>query len=69
MHEGSGEPAAQEPDDRHEVPTPPSTGDAAIDEAMTDLAEAQGGSFAERIDAGERAHRRLQERLDDLGGA
>jgi hypothetical protein len=51
------------------VPAPPATGDAAIDEAMAELAEAQAGSTAERIDAGERAHRKLQGRLADLGGA
>ena len=51
------------------VPGPPITGDAAIDESMVELAEAQTGSNAERIDAGERAHRMLQGRLADLGGA
>jgi hypothetical protein len=51
------------------VPNPPVTGDAIVDEAMAELAEAQPGSNAERIDAGERAHRTLQGRLADLGGA
>ena len=51
------------------VPSPPVTGDAVIDESMAELAEAQAGSNAERIDAGERAHRKLQGRLADLGGA
>jgi|SRR6478735_3422428 len=52
-----------------EVPVPPVTGDEAVDEAMARLAEAQPGSFAERIDAGEHAHRSLQSRLGGLGGA
>ena len=51
------------------TPSPPVTGDAAIDESMAELAEAQAGSSAERIEAGERAHRLLQGRLADLGGA
>ena len=51
-----------------ETPEAPVTGDAAIDEAMSELGRAQSGGFAERIDAGERAHRLLQGRLDDLGG-
>ena len=62
--------APEEPlDESSEVPPAPSTGDPAIDEAMSALARAQSGSFAERIAAGERAHRMLQGRLDDLGGA
>lgn len=51
------------------APTPPITGDEAVDEAMTRLAQAQAGSFAERIEAGEHAHRSLQSRLGGLGGA
>ncbi|WP_374968835.1 hypothetical protein [Terrabacter sp. BE26] len=51
------------------VPTPPVTGDEAVDEAMTRLAAAQAGSFAERIESGEHAHRSLQSRLGALGGA
>jgi hypothetical protein len=47
----------------------PTTGDAAIDETLVELLQAQSGSLAERIDAGERAHRLLQGRLSDLGGA
>ena len=45
------------------------TGDEAVDEAMARLAESQAGSFAERIEAGEHAHRSLQSRLGGLGGA
>ena len=51
------------------APTPPITGDEAVDEAMTRLAQAQAGSFGERIEAGEHAHRSLQSRLGGLGGA
>ena len=51
------------------LPTPPVTGDEAVDEAMMRLAESQAGSFAERIEAGEHAHRSLQSRLGGLGGA
>lgn len=47
----------------------PSTGDAAVDEALEALLEAQSGSLTERIEAGERAHRLLQGRLSDLGQA
>lgn len=77
---GSGEPSAVEgdagegvtapgSDETREVLAPPVTGDEAVDEAMARLAEAQGGSFAERIEAGEHAHRSLQSRLGGLGGA
>jgi hypothetical protein len=62
-HGGAGDVASGE------VPTPPVTGDEAIDEAMMRLAESQAGSFAERIEAGEHAHRSLQGRLGGLGGA
>ena len=51
------------------MPTPPLTGDQAVDEAMMRLAESQAGSFAERIESGEHAHRSLQSRLGGLGGA
>jgi hypothetical protein len=51
------------------VPTPPVTGDEAVDEAMMRLARSQAGSFAERIESGEHAHRSLQSRLGGLGGA
>ena len=82
---GSGEPSGVEgsagegatapdpveagPDETREVPAPPVTGDEAVDEAMARLAESQPGSFAERIEAGEHAHRSLQSRLGGLGGA
>lgn len=62
-------PAEPDPDETRDVPEPPVTGDEAVDEAMARLAEAQPGSFAERIEAGEHAHRSLQSRLGGLGGA
>jgi hypothetical protein len=62
-HGGAGEAPSGE------IPTPPVTGDEAVDEAMMRLAESQAGSFAERIEAGEHAHRSLQGRLGGLGGA
>jgi len=66
-------PAAEVPDATvdatPEAPTPPVTGDEAVDEAMMRLAESQAGSFAERIESGEHAHRSLQSRLGGLGGA
>ena len=52
-----------------DVPAPPVTGDQAVDEAMLRLAQSQAGSFAERIESGEHAHRSLQSRLGGLGGA
>jgi hypothetical protein len=65
---GSGETAYDGVGER-DVPTAPTTGDAVVDAAMIDLAAAEAGSLAERIEAGERAHRVLQGRLSDLGGA
>jgi hypothetical protein len=52
-----------------DVPTAPTTGDSVVDAAMIELAAAEAGSLTERIEAGERAHRVLQGRLSDLGGA
>ena len=51
------------------VPSAPTTGDPVVDAAMVELAAAESGTLTERIDAGERAHRVLQGRLSDLGGA
>lgn len=56
-------------DDARTPPVAPTTGDSAIDVVLSDLAEAQTGSLAERIEAGERAQAALQSRLRDLGGA
>jgi hypothetical protein len=67
--EAADEAAEGTPAEAADLPTPPTTGDTAVDDAMTLLAQAQAASFAERIEAGERAHRALQGRLDDLGGA
>ena len=68
-HDG-GEDASFEPVvDDPPAPEAPATGDTAIDEAMTELALAQAGSFEARIEAGERAHRLLQGRLGGLGEA
>lgn len=50
-------------------PSPPLTGDAALDAAMTELAGAQAEPLGERIGSSERFHRVLQSRLDDLGRA
>jgi len=69
LDEASVEAAAPEEDPVALVPTPPVTGDEAVDEAMMRLAESQAGSFAERIESGEHAHRSLQSRLGGLGGA
>ena len=64
--------AAPEVDDdppQRAVPSAPTTGDPVVDAAMVELAGAESGTLTERIDAGERAHRVLQGRLSDLGGA
>ena len=52
-----------------DVPAAPTTGDAVVDAAMVEFAAAESGTLTERIDAAERAHRVLQGRLSDLGGA
>lgn len=57
------------PGSRRPEATAPQTGDEPIDAALQDLARAQAGSLAERIDAGERTHAALRSRLSDLGGA
>ncbi|GAA5015352.1 hypothetical protein GCM10023258_00030 [Terrabacter aeriphilus] len=69
--EGSGAEAESPwaPVDATPAPEPPVTGDEAVDDATMRLAEAQSGTFAERIEAGEHAHRSLQGRLGGLGGA
>jgi len=60
---------AEQHGESSDVPTPPVTGDEAVDEAMRRLAQSQAGSFAERIESGEQAHHSLQSRLGGLGGA
>ncbi len=47
----------------------PTTGDAAVDDLLEDVAAARTGDLGQRIAAGERAHERLEERLRDLGGS
>ena len=81
-HIDTGTPGPAEADADHEthdaaydvaseraVPSAPTTGDPVVDAAMVELAAAESGTLTERIDAGERAHRVLQGRLSDLGGA
>jgi hypothetical protein len=48
---------------------PPLTGDAAVDAALQRLYDgAESGSLDDEAEAGEAAHRALQDRLADLGG-
>ncbi|MEP6649508.1 MAG: hypothetical protein ABJA74_06280 [Lapillicoccus sp.] len=48
---------------------PPDTGDASVEAALQRLHDrAESGSLDEQAEAGEAAHRALQERLADLGG-
>ncbi len=52
-----------------EVEAVPETGDAQVDAALQRLHDrAQSGSLDEQAEAGEAAHRALQDRLADLGG-
>ncbi len=52
------------------VTAAPQTGDLVIDEALAGLEEsARSGDLDAQVEAGNRVHRELQERLDDLGGA
>lgn len=49
--------------------SPPPTGDAAVDAALQRLHDgAESGSLDDQAEAGEAAHRALQDRLADLGG-
>jgi hypothetical protein len=48
---------------------PPPTGDVAVDAALQRLYDgAESGSLDDQAEAGEAAHRALQDRLADLGG-
>jgi hypothetical protein len=48
---------------------PPPTGDAAVDAALQRVFDdAESGSLEDQAEAGEAAHRALQDRLADLGG-
>ncbi len=69
QHESEGDGPVQGRPHAGDVRTSPTTGDQVVDEAMVELAAAESGPLAERIDAGERAQRLLQSRLSDLGGA
>ena len=52
------------------VAAAPHTGDPVIDQALAGLEDsARSGDLDAEIRAGERVHKELQERLDDLGGA
>jgi hypothetical protein len=49
--------------------SPPPTGDASVDTALNRLYEGvESGSLDDQAEAGEAAHRALQDRLADLGG-
>lgn len=49
--------------------SPPLTGDSAVDAALQRLyGGAETGSLDDQTEAGEAAHRALQDRLADLGG-
>lgn len=52
------------------VASAPQTGDPVIDAVLAGLEEnARSGDLDAQVESGERVHRELQERLDDLGGA
>jgi hypothetical protein len=51
-----------------DVPEPPQTGDPAVDDAITAVAQAVGGSLEEQLAAYEAAHGTLQDRLADVEG-
>ncbi|MEO3938689.1 hypothetical protein V3N99_18330 [Dermatophilaceae bacterium Soc4.6] len=52
------------------VSVAPHTGDEAVDQALADLEQgARDDDLDAQVAAGERAHRELQARLDDLGTA
>ncbi len=52
-----------------QVDEAPLTGDAQVDAALGRLHDsAESGSLDEQAEAGEAAHRALQDRLADLGG-
>jgi hypothetical protein len=49
--------------------SPPPTGDIQVDTALQRLYDgAESGSLDDQAEAGEAAHRALQDRLADLGG-
>jgi hypothetical protein len=52
----------------HHLTGPPRTDDAAVDAALDRLHRAASGTLDEQAEAGEAAHRVLQDRMSDLGG-
>lgn len=61
-------PATDDPPPPREVPEPPVTGDAVLDEATARLAEAAVLPLEAQVEAYEHAHRALQDRLADVEG-
>jgi hypothetical protein len=61
-------PATDDPPPRPDVPEPPVTGDAVLDEATGRLAEAAALPLEAQVEAYEHAHRALQDRLADVEG-
>jgi enamine deaminase RidA (YjgF/YER057c/UK114 family) len=51
-----------------QVPEPPSTGDGAVDEALTRLARAAGEPLDAQLPLLDAVHRTLQDRLADVEG-
>ncbi len=51
-----------------DIPDPPQTGDADVDQAISALAQAIGGPLEEQLTVYEAAHRTLQDRLADVEG-
>jgi hypothetical protein len=71
MTAGVDEPGewAAEPQAHRPAEPAPQTGDAQVDAALARLHDsAESGSLDEQAEAGEAAHRALQDRLADLGG-
>lgn len=48
------------------APTPPATGDPAVDGAVAQLAAAMDGSLDDQVEAADRMQHALAERLGDL---
>ena len=51
-----------------DFPDPPQTGDSAVDQAISAVAQAIGGPLEEQLTAYDAAHRTLQDRLADVEG-
>ncbi len=64
-----GDEATDAGDTSSGLESPPLTGDSAVDAALQRLYDgAESGSLDDQAEAGEAAHRALQDRLADLGG-